>query len=330
MAINQIIVGDVGGTNCRFSLAQLNAQDTIELSQTIKLPVRDYPSFYEALAFYLKGLDNRPKFAAFALAGPKFNGAIRMTNLNWEASEAKIKSRFGFDHVKIFNDFAAMARGAAIMPDDGFKTVINGKVNYSNPVVVFGPGTGLGVAGILPGKPLRILPTEGGYCAFAPQDDLEDEILKILRAELGFVATEHILSGPGLLRSYKAICDIRGEDPIATQPDDVIAAAQANPASSARETVRVFCNVLGGFAGNTAYLLGASGGVIIAGGVARHIAPFIAASDFESRFKSRGKASWFAQNIPVRILTANSVGLYGAAAFIGERNLKCQSVKPKQ
>ena len=92
--------------------------------------------------------------------------------------------------------------------------------------------------------------------------------------------------------------------------------ADADSQSTAREALDVFCNILGGFAGNTAYTLGASGGVIITGGVARHVAPFIAASDFESRFKSRGKASWFTQNIPVRLLTAHSVALYGAAAFI--------------
>jgi len=320
MTPDLIIVGDVGGTNCRFSLAQMNAQGTIELSNTTKLGVRDYPDFYAALEYYINSLENVPRYAAFALAGPKFNGAIRMTNLKWEASEAEIKSRFGFEMVTISNDFAAMARGAAIIPDDGFQTVIDGKVNYSNPVAVFGPGTGLGVAGILPGKPLRILPTEGGYSAFAPQDDLEDAILKIMRAELGFVASEHILSGPGLLRTYKALCAVRGTTPIATQPDEVVAAAEANPKSIARDAVRVFCNVLGGFAGNTAYTLGASGGVIIAGGVSRHIAPFIAASDFTNRFKSRGKASWFTQNIPVRLLNAHSVALYGAAAFIGDRN----------
>jgi glucokinase len=320
MKSDTIIVGDVGGTNCRFSLAQMNAQGTIELSNTAKLGVSEYPSFYEALDHYLKTLETVPKLAAFALAGPKFNGAIRMTNLNWEASESEIKSRFDFDMVTISNDFAAMARGAAIIPDDGFRTIIEGKVNYSNAVAVFGPGTGLGVAGILPGKPLRILPTEGGYSAFAPQDDLEDSILKKMRADLGFVASEHILSGPGLLRTYIALCAVRGETPISTQPDEVVAAAESNPKSLAREAVRVFCNVLGGFAGNTAYTLGASGGVIIAGGVARHIAPFIAASDFETRFKSRGKASWFTQNIPVRLLTAHSVALYGAAAFIIDRN----------
>ncbi len=322
MAADMIIVGDVGGTNCRFSLAQLNAQGTIELSNTAKYSVRDYDSFYDALAVYLGELNVHPNQAAFAFAGPKFNGAIRMTNLNWDISEAEIAARFGFDYVTISNDFAAMARGAAIMPDDSFTPIIDGKVNYSNPVAVLGPGTGLGVAGILPGKPLRILPTEGGYSAFAPQDDLEDNIMKILRAELGFVASEHILSGPGLLRTYKAICDIRGEAHIATQPDEVMAAAEANPKSTARETVRVFCNVLGGYAGNAAYMLGASGGVIIAGGVARHVGPFIAKSDFETRFKSRGKASWFVQNIPVRVLTAHSVALYGAAAFIGDRPLK--------
>ena len=134
-----------------------------------------------------------------------------------------------------------------------------------------------------------------------------------------FVATEHVLSGPGLFNIYQALGDIRGESLRASDPSDVVLQAKAEPKSLAHDAVQVFCNVLGGFAGNTAYTLGASGGVIIAGGVARHIAPFIKGSDFETRFKSRERASWFAQNIPVRLLTAHSVALYGVAALIEDQ-----------
>ena len=202
------------------------------------------------------------------------------------------------------------------MADEAFQTIIAGQINYSYTVGVLGPGTGLGVAGVLPGQPPRILPTEGGYSAFAPQDDVEVEILKVLQRDLDFVATEHLLSGPGLLRLYSALGLIKDIEAALASPSDIVAQAQAQPTSLAAEAVIVFCNILGGFSGNTAHTLGASGGIIIAGGVARHIAPFIAMSDFETRFKSRGKASWFTQNIPVRLLTAHSVALYGAAALL--------------
>jgi len=318
MTLSPILVGDVGGTNCRFALAQENSEGTIELSNTVRMSVSKYANFYEALDEYLLSLEETPKFAAFALAGPYFNGAIQMTNIDWKVSEAELKSRFGFSAAALANDFAAMARGAALIPDDGFDTVIAGKVNYAQPVAVLGPGTGLGVAGILPGKPVRIVPTEGGHAAFAPQDDLQIEVLKILSKTSGFVATEHVLSGPGLLRLYQTICQIDGQAPIATKPNEVVAAAEVNPKSTARKAVICFCDILGGFSGNVAHIFGASGGVIIAGGVSRHIAPFLAESNFKARFNERGKGTWFTQDIPVRLLHAHFVALYGAAALIGD------------
>ena len=316
MSTEPILVGDVGGTHCRFALARGDAQMGIELSHLSKLKVADYADFYAALGYYLPTIETVPKQGAFALAGPNFNGEIRMTNTNWVVAENELRSQFGFDAVTLANDFAAMARGMVLMDDAAFQTIIAGQVNYSYTVGVLGPGTALGVAGVLPGQPPRILPTEGGYSAFAPQDDIEVEILKILRRDFDFVATEHLLSGPGLLRLYSALGQIKEVDAPLTSARDIVMLAETQPTSLAAEAVIIFCNILGGFSGNTAYTLGASGGIIIAGGVARHIAPFIAASDFEARFKQRGQASWFTRNIPVRLLTAQSVALYGAAALL--------------
>ena len=64
--------------------------------------------------------------------------------------------------------------------------------------------------------------------------------------------------------------------------------------------------------------MGALGGVVLAGGVTRHISPFIAESDFKTRFRQRGHGSWFIQDIPVRLMTAHFVALYGAAAMVLE------------
>ena len=312
------IVGDVGGTNCRFALARRTSAGT-ELLNLSTLTVAEFESFDAALEAYLSGLDHRPRFAAFALAGPKFDGCIQMTNVGWSASEKRLVDHFGFEHVSLSNDFAAMARGAAIMPDVNFTDIISGPLNYERNVAVLGPGTGLGVAGILSGQPPQILSTEGGFTAFTPRDDLEIEILKWLMGQLDFVAAEDIVSGPGLLNIYKALCNIHGQPIKFSAPSEVVSDAVYEGLS--KQSVHVFCNALGGFAGNTAHTLGATGGVIITGGVAAHIAPFIDSSDFTERFKQRGRSSWFTQNIPVRLLVAEATALYGAAAFITDREL---------
>ena len=314
------IVGDVGGTNCRFARAARGDDGSLSLSNMSKLSVTDFDNFEDALAEYLSGLENPPRFASFALAGPEFDGAIQMTNLGWSVSEADLARRFGFEQVSLANDFAAMARGAAIMPDIHFADIISGDLNYERTVAVLGPGTGLGVAGILPpqisGQPPRILSTEGGFTAFSPRDDLEVEVWQWVMKRFGFVAAEDIVSGPGLLNIYKVLCQMHDQPIKHVAPRDVVAAANANSDKMSLQAVMIFCNALGSFAGNTAHTLGATGGVIITGGVAAHIAPFIKGSNFVDRFKSRGRSSWFTQNIPVRLLIAEATALYGAAALI--------------
>ncbi len=310
------LVGDVGGTNARFALAERSSGGSITLHHSERYAVEAFGSFEDAAQSYLDMIGETPDRAAFAFAGPKFGDEIRMTNVDWTVSEAGLRKTFGLETAVILNDFVAMANGATVIPDDGFDTLIPGKVDYSKPVAVLGPGTGLGLSCILPGRPLRIVPTEGGHTAFSPRSELEIEVLRHWAAKKGFVSAEALISGPGLLRLYEAICAIRGEEPICVKPDEVIAAGQADPSSVARLTVRTFCDMLGTFAGNACVTLGAAGGVVLGGGVSRHVAPFIRESDFVSRFQDRQEGSWFVSGVPVRLIQAHFVALYGAAAMV--------------
>lgn len=310
------LVGDVGGTNARFALADRSASGLITLHHSDRFAVRDFSNFDDAIGAYLSQIDVTPSRAAFAFAGPKFNDEIRMTNVDWVVSESGLKSSFGFSDTVILNDFVAMANGATVIPDDGFQTLIEGKVNYRKPVAVMGPGTGLGLSCILPGKPPVVIATEGGHTAFSPISELEVEVLKYWQKELSFVSAEALISGPGLFRMYTALCSIKGVKPVCTKEDEIIAAGQADPSSIARECVRMFCDCLGTFAGNACVTLGAAGGIVLAGGVSRHVAPFIDESDFVSRFQTRHKGSWFVESVPVRLIQAQFVALYGAAAMM--------------
>lgn len=310
------LVGDVGGTNCRLALAERTASGQIELHHSERYAVAEYAHFNDVVAAYLKTHDVEPKTGAFAFAGPKFDDEIRMTNLNWIVSEDELRKTFGLETAVVLNDFVAMANGATVIPDDGFDVLIPGKVNYNKPVTVLGPGTGLGLSFILPGRPFRIIPTEGGHTAFAPGDELEAQVLAYWSSRLPFVSAETLLSGPGLIRLHTAICAILDSPNHDLTAPEIVAAAELDKASVARVTINHFCSILGGFAGNAAVTQGASGGVVIGGGVARHISKFIAASDFVSRFKNRGPGSWYVKNIPVRLIQANFVPLYGAAAMV--------------
>ena len=310
------LVGDVGGTNCRLALAERTASGHIELHHSQRYPVAEYEHFNDVVASYLETHNVSPNVGSFAFAGPKFDDEIRMTNLNWIVSEAELRKRFGLKKAIVLNDFVAMANGATVIPDDGFEVIIPGKVNYTKPVAVLGPGTGMGLSCVMPGKPLRIIPTEGGHTAFAPGHELEVDVLSYWSSRLPFVSAETLLSGPGLVRLYTAICAIMDRPDNDLTAAEIVAAAELDKTSVARITVNRFCSMLGGFSGDAAVTQGASGGVVIGGGVSRHIAQFIPESDFVSRFKDRGPGSWYVQSIPVRLIQANFVPLYGAAAMV--------------
>jgi len=313
---SSILVGDVGGTNCRLALAEKTALGTIELHHSERFSVNQYKHFHDVVHEYLISKKVKPKQAAFAFAGPKFDDEIRMTNVDWMVSENDLVKEFGFSRAVVLNDFVAMANGARVIPDDGFEILIPGKVNYNKPVAVLGPGTGLGISCILPGRPPRIIATEGGHSSFSPQNELELLILKYWQKKISYVSSEILISGPGLFRIYSALCNILGETAVCTRENEIVAAAEANPNSVARQSVIIFCNMLATFSGNIAFTTGATGGVVLAGGVTRHISPFIAESNFIKRFRVRGHGTWFMQEIPVRIIKAHFVALYGAAEMV--------------
>ena len=313
---SSILVGDVGGTNCRLALAEKTAFGTIELHHSERFSVNQYKHFHDVVHEYLISKKVKPKQAAFAFAGPKFDDEIRMTNVDWMVSENDLIKEFGFSRAVVLNDFVAMANGARVIPDDGFEILIPGKVNYNKPVAVLGPGTGLGISCILPGRPPRIIATEGGHSSFSPQNELELLILKYWQKKISYVSSEILISGPGLFRIYSALCNILGETAVCTRENEIVAAAEANPNSVARQSVIIFCNMLATFSGNVAFTTGATGGVVLAGGVTRHISPFIAESNFIKRFRVRGHGTWFMQEIPVRIIKAHFVALYGAAEMV--------------
>lgn len=310
------LVGDVGGTNCRLALAERTVSGSIELHHSERYAVSEYEHFNDVVASYLKTHNIKAKQGAFAFAGPKFDDEIRMTNLNWIVSEEELRKTFGLEIAVVLNDFVAMANGATVIPDDGFDVLIEGKVDYTKPVAVLGPGTGMGLSCILPGKPVRIIPTEGGHTAFAPGNELEREVLAYWSSRLAFVSAEALLSGPGLVRLHTAICAIMDRPNHDLTAAEIVGSAELDKSSVARVTVNHFCSMLGGFAGNVAVTQGASGGVVVGGGVSRHIAKFIPGSDFVSRFKDRGPGSWYVKDIPVRLIQANFVPLYGAAAMV--------------
>jgi glucokinase len=184
--------------------------------------------------------------------------------------------------------------------------------------VVVGPGTGLGVAVRLPGSPPVVLPTEAGHIQLAARTARERQVLAVLAPTDAHVPYDHVLSGPGLLRVYQALCQIEGVAPACHAPAEVVAAATDGGDALAVETLQVFCGWLGSFTGDLAMLYGATGGVHLAGGFLAQMMDVLRASTFVERFLDKGVVRPFLQTVPVQVVDHAQLGVIGAARWLVE------------
>jgi glucokinase len=316
MSGQDILVGDVGGTNVRLAVARVNQSGHVDLAHVSRLPVATFPSLNEAIEAWKQGGRQLPQTAVFALAGPTGADIVRFTNSNWVVSASETQHKFGFGSVTLVNDFAAQARAVPANRPDEFETLIDGVAVAGAPMVVLGPGTGLGMAILMPdGNDWRVISTEAGHQAYAPCSPRERQILEHVSKTLPYVSYENLVSGLGLDRLYHAICALEGKPARLKGGDEIGPSAIAGDDICAVEAVEVMMMSLATFAGNAILSSGAKGGCVIAGGVAEALAPFMRTQAFKERLTARGPISGYFNGIPVRRARDSFAALEGAAFF---------------
>lgn len=308
------LVGDIGGTNARFALAELEGP-TPHVGEAVGLKVADYPRATDAIAAFLaaRGLDRPPAVAVIAVAGPVRRGAIDFTNSDWLLSEADLLA-LGCDQARLINDFAALALAAPLLAGADLRAVGPEEAGPSGgTIAVLGPGTGFGVSALVrDDRGEAVLSTEGGHVGFAPTDEVEVELLRRLSARHGRVSVERILSGAGLDELHECLRAMDGLPPEPVAPARITAAALAGDPAALRSVER-FCAILGGVAGDFALAYGATGGVLVAGGIAPRIIDILQASAFRARFEDKGRFRDYLAAVPTRVIVRPHAALLGAA-----------------
>ena len=307
-----LLVGDIGGTNGRFGLVdggELRPRDVFIGKGD------DHPSFDDALAAALEALAERPAHAAFAVAGPVRDGkTARITNRPaWEIDADALRARFGFARVTVMNDFVAQAASLPHLEDS--ETVAIGEARPTGAAkAAVGPGTGLGVAALLPELDgWRPVAGEGGHVEFAAVDARESAAFDVVRRALGRVSAEDVLSGPGLARLHAALAKVEGRVGDGASPSEIVAAARGGEPRS-RETVALFATMLARFAGDVALTFGAEGGVYLCGGVAPKLLGAFEVSAFRAAFEAKRPHENLMRGIATLVVTAPVAGLTGCAA----------------
>ncbi len=305
------ILADIGGTNARFALLTDD-----RASEVLHLSVADHETAYDALATAVDrfGVQSTPPSAVLAFAGPVNPERAVMTNTGWDTRARELRQRFGFTHVKLMNDYAALALSLDQFSDED-RLLIGPKLDgATGALAVVGPGSGLGVAALIPGDPYPLpLIGEGGHSSMPAMSGLEADIIAILRAELGHVSAERLLSGPGLLNVYQGLALLEGTEAEAVTAAEVTQRGLDGSDPLGRRALECFCSLLGSFAGNMALCYGAQGGVYLGGGILPRFPEFLATSKFRERFESKGRLSDYLSRIPTWLIIRPDAAFAGLA-----------------
>lgn len=307
------LIADIGGTNARFALLRGGPAEDVRI-----LRCADHPTMEDAAEAYLSGLpaSERPRRAALCVAGPVTGDRFSMMNHIWTFSRAEAERRLGLDRLVLVNDFTAMALSLPHLGPGDRRQVGTGEPAAGHPAAVLGPGSGLGVSGLVPhGGDWIPLAAEGGHVTAPAVTDREAAVLSHLRLRYPHVSAERVVSGMGLQNLYEAVSALDGQEPAVLSPAEISEAAIAGTDPACREALEMFCGILGTVAGNLALTLGARGGVFIAGGIVPRLGDFFDRSAFRARFVEKGRSRPFLEPIPTYVVT------HPLPAFLGLRSL---------
>lgn len=311
-----LLVADIGGTNARFGVW---FENELHFEQVLKCSA--FPNPAAAAAHYLEQFRAAlalpsPRAAAFAVAGPLLDDRVALTNNGWDFSAAATRRALDLERLFFLNDFTALALAVPQLGAAERYQVGGAAPLAEAPVAVIGPGTGLGVSGLLreSGRWLA-LQGEGGHVTLPAVEPREMAVVTVLHRRYSHVSAERVLSGDGLELLYRTLAEIDGVQVEPLAAGDITCRALAVPPAAAdarcRETVSLFCGWLGNVAGNLALTLGARGGVYIGGGIVPRLGEYFAASPFRQCFEAKGRFSKFLASIPAYVITARYPALIG-------------------
>ena len=316
MSDKTLLIGDIGGTNARFALAD-PLQTAFHDALTLKCV--DFPSADDAIRHYLDEVAAAsPDVICLAAAGPVVDNAVNVTNNHWRLVEADIAADFKIDAVRLLNDFEALAYSIPhLTPEDAVS--IGLPDNHELPddnfdIAIIGPGTGLGTAGLIR-RGANIIPVvgEGGHIGFAPTSKLQVEVLNTLRSDFDRVSVERLISGSGLENIYWALTRIHTEQRPRLSAAEIFANAGEGGDPRANEATQLFFEILGQVAGDLALVVGAWDGVYLAGGILKRYPGLLQNSGFRNAFENKGRQRANMERIPTVLITHDEPGLLGPA-----------------
>jgi glucokinase len=316
LAMNQgypRLLGDIGGTNARWAWQDAAEEPLVDILVT---PCDASDSIYDSAALYLATKRHQlPKWVGIGVATAVNGDVVRLTNSEWVFSIAQLQQSLGAQRCLVINDFTALALSLPLLTSSDLRCVGKGVKLAGAPIALLGPGTGLGVSGLVCGGQgqLLALSGEGGHVTLAALDDHEAELLALLRSRFTHVSAERVLSGQGLADLYRAVCQLAHREAEDLSAVDVTDRAISGVDQMCVTSADMFASFLGNVAGNLVLTLGARGGLYIGGGIVPRLGDAFNARLFRKRFEEKGRFQDYLSAIPSWIITAATPALAGAS-----------------
>jgi glucokinase len=309
---SRALVADIGGTNARFAVADLV---TLDIAAVATFPVAAHPTLAEAIRYYLRDVSATIDHAAIAVAAPVMGKDIKLTKSPWSFTTSALSADAGLKDVHVLNDFEALSLSLPHLTAEELHQIGGGDPLPHGTKVVLGPGTGLGVAGLVwSGTGWIAMPGEGGHVTLGAEDAGELALIERLRKGRDRLSVERALSGPGLSELHQAVAASHGHSAEPLSPAEVETRALGGEDEIAEEVLDVFVHWLGRFAGDIALVMGAHGGVYLGGGIAPKLISRLDQGDFRAAFERKGRMTAFVAPIPIYVILAEFAALKGAAA----------------
>ncbi|MBT8293672.1 MAG: glucokinase [Eudoraea sp.] len=318
-----ILAGDIGATKTNLALFEFN-KGGLSLKKEQSYHTKDFNTFIEMVHAFNKGKLAKIDGICLGVAGPITKGKVKGTNFPWEIDSEKISRELAVSSIALINDMEANAYGLAALTEQDFEILKEGS-NIPGNAVIISPGTGLGEAGLYwDGSQFHPYATEGGHCDFCPRNDLDWELWKQLHKKYGHVSWERLVSGPGIVTSYKFLRDFRGipepewlQDKIQAGDAAAVITAVAHEKNDpiCEETLDLFIRYLAVEAAQFALKTKATGGVYIGGGIVPKILRMINREVFYKNFVSAGRMNPLLQQMPVKVILNDKTALLGAAYY---------------
>ena len=330
----KLLVADIGGTNARFAY-----KDDVsnELSNFSYLKCTDFENIFDAIKYYQEENNLHIKNMSIAVASTTKHDAIKFTNNHWNFKQSSVFEYFKLDKLIFINDFVAQSlcfstfyKDLTIDPSLNIKTALNNNLDIVRPgipiikapLLVTGPGTGLGVCTLLnlDGSSIAI-EGEGGHSSFAPNSDIEVELLQFLRKKYDHVSNERIVSGSGIEEIFKFILSRQGKQSSKMKAPEIGEKALLGELD-ALNSVKLMFSILGTIVSSVILINGAQGGVILSGGITPKLHRIFKESDFEKNLLNKGRRYNYIKDVPIWLTKDNNNGLKGALNAIDNQHYK--------